>query len=219
MQIVHFGDELLIFTCLEPAQAYGSRPHLAALSISHIYHGTRIALQYKSSSRYWMECATCTSNGQLCQWSTCPGLYFDSSDIHRCSSLLFRIYRQRGRGALRNGDIVSLYNLKGQQWLGCLQKHCTISSCPGRVNNVYGFQDQKKWFRCYGEVFRIYARGRKIGAYIMSHDQVALYHLQGGSWIYANRYFYKNTCMGTVRPPNDSTFERCYPSTFEIHKH
>ena len=204
----------IIFTCLEPALAYVPKARMAGRRVTRIDHGARIALRVKMHSYLWMDCAT--RNDHRCVWSSCPSLYFESSDIHRCYNLFFRIYRHRGRGPLRNGDIVGLHNPKRNQWLGCCARECRRSSCPGNVNFAYGFQSQEKWVRCYGEVFRIYARGRRMGEYIMSQDQVALYFLQKGSWLYSHGHFYKNTCMGAHRPPNDSMYERCLHSTFEI---
>lgn len=197
--------------CSEPAQGYARKNKL-------IRHGSRVVIQQRSSSRYWIDCGS--SKSRSCKLSTCAGLYYEREDYSRCYSLMFQILRHRGRGFMRNGDFVGLYNLKKKSWFGCATKNCNRFSCPGRPTYKYGFKNSEKWLRCWGEVFRIYARNKKMGELIHDHDQVGIYYLQEHKWVKMlnNNKITKSTCMGRSRPPGNSKFESCYRSTFEIHK-
>ena len=207
-----------IFTCLEPAQAYFLRRrilrhrilgHRIWLRHRTIYHGTRIALQQKSSSRYWMDCAS--SSGQLCQRSTCPGLYFDSSDTSRCSRLFFRIYRHRGKGPVKNGDIVALHNPTRNQWFGCCGGYCRRASCPGRSaprldsrigRSGFVAMEKSSGFMSATENLELILWTMIKWVFITYREKDGFKEMVAGST--------RSTCMGTFRPPLNSMFGKCY---------
>ena len=48
----------------------------------------------------------------------------------------------------------------------------------------YGFQAEEKWYQCGGEVFRIYAKGKREGWRVKEGDDVMFYYVeQPGRWV------------------------------------
>ena len=184
------------------------------LSITVINHGSTIALQPVYSKRDWLGCSV-----QPCAKATCPGLYMEGNDW-KCWGEVFRIYRLHGPGAVRVGDIVGIYYPhQSGHWLGCSVNPCGLDSCPGQPTTLYGFQNTESWFVCWGEVFKIYARGKNLGAQINAHDDVMLYYLQGQTWVGLSIHqVHHDPCPGTVRPPPNERYEICWGENFEIWK-
>ena len=46
------------------------------------------------------------------------------------------------------------------------------ATCPGLPTIAHGFSNNYKWYHCYGEVFKIYARGKRNGAVIRDHESM-----------------------------------------------
>ena len=118
---------------------------------------------------------------------------------------------------MRTGDLIGIYYPYHNQWLGCASSNCYKTNCPGSPSLTYGFQDFERWFRCYGEVFKIYARGKGIGEAIEEHDHVSLYYVQRQRWL--SLYLSTVTvqpCPGSVRPPPPHVYEDCWGETLEI---
>ena len=55
--------------------------------------------------------------------------------------------------------------------------------CPGTPTSAHGFANQDKWLICFGEVFRIYAKGKSIGQAIRDHDDIFLYYVNANKWV------------------------------------
>ena len=144
-------------------------------------------------------------------------------DWNTCHGEIFQIYRARGPGQVRAGDLVGLHypNIPGK-WLGCpgTTKGCEKTSCPGQPTIAHGFATLDNWFRCWGEVFRIYANGKNEGAVIKSGDDIMLYYIQEGNWVAQpdTGNTGKFPCPGTVRPPPLSRVDVCPSETFKIWK-
>ena len=82
---------------------------------------------------------------------------------------------------------------------------------------VYGFQDTERWYHCYGEVFKIYARGKGIGDAIEEHDHVSLFHIQEQRWLSMHDHIARlGSCPGLIRPRCIENYDYCPRTTFEI---
>ena len=180
-----------------------------------ILHGDTIALQTFVRNRY-LSCA-----GSHCDASTCPRMDMAGRDWSRCWGGVFRIYRQRGRGAIVSGDRVALYYPKQSgRWLGCAGSKCGKAPCPGVPNPTFGFSSSHRWTACWGEVFRIYARNKINGRPINSDDDVALFYQRSNQWV-SQGYgvsTVKSFCLGRSLPPHTSKFDVCGKETFRLWK-
>lgn len=142
------------------------------------------------------------------------------SDWTHCWGEVFTIYRANGPGSVRVGDLVGIYYPHDRRWFGCAGSRCAKATCPGYPTIENGFATQELWYRCWGEVFKIYAKGKSSGSIINSDDDVTLYYLQDQNWV-AQGYDFptvKRPCLGTARPPPLSTYDCCPHETFRIWK-
>ena len=182
-----------------------------------IYHGSTVALQ-TFVRNFWLGCA-----GAVCGRVTCPLMLMMGSDWTNCWGEVFQIYRANGLGQVRVGDLVGLYYPReGGRWFGCGGSSCAKATCPGYPTTTYGFANQESWFRCWGEVFKIYARGKALGSVINSDDDIVLYYLQENLWVaQGNDRFetMKYPCLGTYRPPPLAHYDGCAFETFRIWKY
>ena len=100
-----------------------------------IRHGSTVAFQ--SIIRYsWLGCSTTTTS---CANSACPGLYMRGNDWNSCSQNVFQIFRAKGHGDVRVGDLISLYyKREGGNWFGCRETLCAKNTCPGIASYEHG---------------------------------------------------------------------------------
>ena len=141
----------------------------------------------------------------------------DGIDWNNCPADVYQIYRFRGLGSVRVGDIIGLYYPPGRNWFSMAGGTGHGASCPGTPTSAYGFADEDKWLRCYGEVFRIYARGKSSGAVIKEHDEIFLFYLNDNNWVGLVRNFADHRdCPGTVRPPPAANYDACWGEVFEV---
>ena len=142
------------------------------------------------------------------------------SDWTRCWGEVFQIYRASGPGQVRVGDLVGLhYPHESGRWLGCPGSNCFKAACPGHPTTTYGFASQEHWYWCFGEVFKVYAKGKSNGAIINAGDDIMLYYLQQQLWVdLDDGDAQKSSCVGTIRPPPFSKFDVCSSETFTIWK-
>ena len=167
--------------------------------------------------RYWLSCYYTPCRSRF----TCPGFAFrGTAEWAFCWAEVFQIYRARGRGAVRVGDVVGVhYPHELGKWLGCVGGNCGRYTCPGIPSTTHGFHSQDKWTLCPGEVFRIYAQGKREGSIINEHDIIMLYYVVGNQWVnLANDIVARGSCPGTIRPPSASTYESHSTYTLEIWK-
>jgi hypothetical protein len=130
---------------------------------------------------------------------------------------VFRIYGQR-TGVIKVGDKVGFYYVRGRKWLGCDRHRCYIHPCPGRSPHWYhGFQNRRRWKPCFGEVYRIAVRGKRIGQPVQERDPVMLMLASRyGRYLSAHKgYMNKESCPGHFPPPI-SKYDTCYGEVFEI---
>ena len=93
------------------------------------------------------------------------------------------------------------------------------ATCPGTPSTTYGFQNSEKWTVCGGEVFVIYAQGKRVGSIINEHDIIMLYYLIGNQWVdLANTVIARRGGPGTTRPPSAATYERHSTYSMEVWK-
>ena len=87
------------------------------------------------------------------------------------------------------------------------------ATCPGTPSTTYGFQNSEKWTVCGGEVFVIYAQGKRVG----KHDIIMLYYLIGNQWVnLADLIVARGSGPGTACPPYAATYESQWFYTMEV---
>ena len=48
--------------------------------------------------------------------------------------------------------------------------------CPGTPNIKTGFNDRQRWYKCWGEVFLVFAKGKSNKEQIVEGDRLALFY-------------------------------------------
>jgi len=181
-----------------------------------VRHGSTVALQAVYSKHDWLGCSTTTTS---CVNSQCPGLYMEGQDWNTCRQNVFQIFRAQGHGDVKVGDLVGLYlTRESGKWFGCHTTACIKNICPHIASYEYGFDAPEKWYRCYGSVFKIYARGKQLGETICDRDHIMLFYLQALNWIGAYGSDHHRTCPGSTRPPPPSKYDHCGGENYEIWK-
>lgn len=187
--------------------------HNYTFYILGIKHGDKIALQSFSRHR-WLDCS-----GSQCTHTTCPKVYFEGNDWNTCRDNIFHIYRARGPGDVLVGDLVGIYlSNERENWFSCRNSTCGKSACPGIATTDHGFAIEEHWYRCYGEVFKIYARGRNMSEPIVPNDDVLLNYIQEYNWVQSATPVRKALCPGSVRPPPAERYDVCYVEVHQIWK-
>ena len=181
-----------------------------------IRSGDTIALQPLHQKRVWLGC-----NGSPCYKAGCPNLYMEGADWDNCWGEVFQIYRLFGPGDVTVGDVIGIhYPAEPGNWLGCAGSLCGKANCPGQPSLDHGFQDFERLFRCWGEAYRIYAKGKNVGDKICANDDVTIFYIYGQNWIglaEGNNPDH-DPCPGSVRPPPDVVYDVCWGEIFEIWK-
>ena len=173
--------------------------------------GSTIALQHLRQKRYWLGCPN-----KQCIQTTCPGLYMEGDKWNRCFGEVFRIYRQAGVGPIRVGNVVGLYFPRQGAWFSMVGGKGHYGRCPGVPTKDYGFANWRLWCQCFGEVFRIYARGKSNGAVITNHDHIMLYYMHAKKWVgFFNPPDFR-TCPGTKFPPPPDRYDVCWGEVAEM---
>ena len=143
----------------------------------------------------------------------------EGNDWNRCWGEVFKIYRRKGRGRVKVGDYIAIsYPREIGKWLGCAGRLCGKAGCPGHsCNSRSGFSSPRKWNQCWGEVFKMYARGKRVGAPIYSHDHVMLYYVRGRDWVgLVGRHPDHRGCPGKRLPPPNHKYDRCWGEVFDL---
>ena len=146
-------------------------------------------------------------------------MYMEGEDWNRCRQNVFQIFRAQGHGDVKVGDLVGLYlTRESGKWINCGSTLCVKGSCPGTASYEYGFDEPEKWYRCYGEVYKIYAHGKQLGETINDRDHILLLYLQGLNWIGLYSTNHHRHCPSPTRPPPPSKYDACYGEVYEIWK-
>ena len=179
-----------------------------------VRHGSTVAFQQYTVN--WLGCSTTSTS---CVNSVCPGMYIRGNDWNRCSRNVFQIFRARGYGDVKVGDLVSLYyKIESGTWFGCNGTTCTKYTCPGTASYEYGFDAPENWYRCYGSVFKIYAHEKQLGDTINDQDDIMLFYLRDLDWIGATGSNHHDSCPGTTRPPPHNKYDVCNGEVYKIWK-
>lgn len=198
--IVHFVNSLLLYNSI----------FFFNFSIA-IQSGDFVAFQTSARFR-WM------SNGGAPGVSACPGFTMDGHDYHRCWGEVFQIFRKDGPGYIKTGDPVGIYYPREGTWLGCPGHVCYKARCPGRPNTHYGFSGRHVWFRCVGEVFKIYARDKGMGSNIYHRDDITIYLPAYHKYVgFLGGKIHREGCPGNP-PPRRLVYDHCYGEIFTIWK-
>jgi len=177
-----------------------------------------IRLQFLGARDAWLGCDDTYSCGL---W-TCPNygnhLYFDK----RCLDEEFQII---GEGTIhhpiKSGQRIRIrYINRHNSWVGCsATAHCdNKAACPGNTAQGMDFTNN----RCSGEIFSIYARGRRNGEIINNGDLVMLYYSRGGLYVSIQGETLTsktslNFCPGLM-PPAYLSYSICSKNVFRIHR-
>lgn len=177
-----------------------------------VTQGATIALQLIYQKLQWLGCA-----GNPCGKAGCPRLFMEGNDWNACWGEVFQIYRQSGPSPVKVGDVIGIYFPRGQSWFALSGGRGHKEGCPGKPTTRYGFQSPHQWRVCWGEVFQIYAKGKKIGDIIESHDAIMIYFIRGQKWVglVGNNPDLRD-CPGKTRPPPSDRYDICWGEIFEI---
>ena len=180
-----------------------------------IFSGSTITIQIVHNKRLHVGCY-----GGNCGGATCPGLYFSPWDYGRCRGEVFQVYRAAGPGAVRVGDDVGFYYPERRQWISAVRSQTNLAPCPGVPRN----SRHRLNTSCWGEVFKIYARGKRVGQPIGESDSVMIYYPRSRGFLqypHSNGLrdgLVRSTCPGRYKPPSLRAYDRCFQYVFEIHQ-
>ena len=216
LKSVHLVSQLSIQCRMYPYTIFDTitHAHFFLLLYTALSQGDTVAFQSFTRNQ-WLSCFR-----DQCDVGRCPGMYFMQRDWTNCRGAVFRIYRMKGPGYVTVGDFIGIrYPREDRQWLGCTADMCAKSGCPGKPTDKNGFASEEHWLRCTGEVFRIYAMGKKEDEIINSGDDIMLYYLQGNTWLsLGDENVVKATCPGISRPPGQNRYDECATEVFRIVK-
>jgi len=119
---------------------------------------------------------------------------------------------------IKSGQRIRLrYLHKHNAWMGCSSNNrCDKSTCPGTTVQGSNFDT------CGGEIFRIYARGRKNEEVIYNGDVVMLYYVHEGKYVSIQGYkegddTSLNFCPG-IAPPAYLSYGICSKNAFRVYQ-
>ena len=146
----------------------------------------------------------------------CMNMARCTSSSSACGAARFKMYKAVGSGYIRAGDFVALqYPYKGSStWFSLKNNVGQISTCI-----VPSSSGCLKWAQCHTALFRVYARGKRIGAAIANNDIIALYHpdVNVKSFLKLGSYGVgRSQCLLNRLPPTTATFDRCRADTAQL---
>ena len=178
-----------------------------------IRQGDTIALQTHIKEKYF----SCWRH--LCDTANCGGAVFEGNYwTYNCRGEVFQIFKP-SPGDIRSGDLVGLhYTAQSGNWLSCQGNECRKENCPGHPSTRYGFATEDNWYRCYKNVYRIFAYNKGRGATLYSGDNVMLYFLNAKTWINGEGQVEGNNGCPGSSPPSRNKFDICAHEVFTIIK-
>eukprot|EP00731_Ephydatia_muelleri_P009988 Em0005g574a len=175
-----------------------------------LQHGSKVSLQVKAYKILWFSCPSgdCTWT----QYASNVGMYqFNTDPITN-----FFVYRRNGPGNVVVGDVIALYFPKESgKWFSMLGCKPHLSACPGAPSSADGMSTEESWYMCSGEVFKIYARNKKLGEAIVANDDVKLYYLGEGKMVGIWGTPSCDSAINPPRPPASNTYT--YYDTLEVY--
>ena len=174
-------------------------------------------MQFLGAKNAWLGCPASVCDLRMCPSGNNNYRYFDG----RCYGEEFQIIGEGTHGsAIKSGQRIRLRYLRDHNaWMGCpANTYCDKRTCPGTTAAGTVFTNN----RCWGEVLKIYARGRADGQIIYNGDLVMLYYAWGGKYVSIQGQFEGNDtslnfCPGEV-PPAYLSYGICSKNVFRIYR-
>ena len=175
-------------------------------------------LQFLGTKGAWLGCQYARDRSK-CVLATCPSRnnnyqYFDG----RCFGEEFQIIGEgTNHSPIKSGQQIRLRYLKEHNtWVNLLGSYCGKGTCSGTTSQGKNFN------KCYTEIFRIYARGKRNGEVVYNDDVIMLYNnnynkyvsIQGENNGNAASF---NFCPG-ITPPAYLSYGICSKNTFRIYR-
>ena len=140
-------------------------------------------------------------------------------DFQECGSEVFQIIGEGStHNPIKSGQRIRLRYVNAEStWMGCPTKnHCERKTCPGTAIHASDFS------KCRGEIFRIYARGKRNEEIIYDGDLVMLYLPIAGRSVSIQGEnegddTSLNFCPG-LTPPVYLSYGICSKSVFRIYR-
>ena len=171
-----------------------------------------VRLQFLGARNGWLGCPY-----SVCDLRMCPSHNNNYKDFSNCGGEVFQIIAEGSiHDLVKSGQRIRLRYLgKHNTWIGCpLNTKCDHRPCPGTLLQARDFG------RCGGEIFQIYARGKKNGQVIYSGDVIMLsYHgrylaIQGQN---EDDDTSTNFCPG-IAPPAYFSYGICSKNVFRVYR-
>jgi len=173
----------------------------------HLRDHDYLKLQFLGASGAWLGCPFDICDIRKCPSSNNNYRYFDG----RCWGEEFQIIGEgTTHNPIKSGQQIRLrYVHVNNTWVGCPSNNrCDKRTCV-QGNNFR---------RCRGEIFRIYARGRKNGELIYNGDVVMLYYPYEGKYVSIEKDDTSlNFCPG-ITPPAYLSYGICSKNAFRIYR-
>jgi len=149
----------------------------------------------------------------------CPSHYTNYyKDFSECGGEVFQIIAEGSiHDFVKSGQRIRLrYIGKHNTWIGCPMKtRCEHISCPGTLLQARDFG------RCGGEIFQIYARGKKNGQVIYSGDVIMMLNYHGRYLAIQGQNEGDDTsidfCPG-IAPPAYFSYGICSKNVFRVYR-
>ena len=198
---------VLLFCCLLLYFIIGSSLHLK----DHDY----LKLQFLGARNAWLGCA-----GDECGLATCPSI--NSNYRHFGAGCWGEEFQIIGEGtihsSIKSGQQIRLrYIHEHNEWISCSSSNqCGKGTCSGTTAQGNDFS------RCYKEIFKIYARGKRNGEVVNNNDVVVLFnnHVYKYLSIQGERngdFSSLDFCPG-IPPPAYLSFGICSKNAFRIYR-
>ena len=174
-----------------------------------------LKLQFLGARDAWFGCPD-----SVCDLRRCPSvndnyLYSDG----RCWGEDFQIFAEGPNfNPIKSGQRIMLrYPREHQTWMGCpAHKRCDKRTCPGSTTTAKSRIDN-----CWGEVFNIYARGKRNGAVINNGDVVMIYYPREGLYVsIQGENDHDDTSINfcpAAAPPSYFSYAICSKNAFRIY--
>ena len=163
----------------------------------------------------WLGCPD-----SVCDLRTCPNGDNYRDFTGRCWGEEFQIIAEGTKNdPIKSGQRIRLrYLREANTWMGCpANSNCDKRTCPGTTAKGTNFNDG-----CWGETFRIYARGKANGQLLYNGDVVMLYYVHNKRYVSIQGNGFGddtslNFCPGIVPPPYLS-YGYCRKNAFRIYR-
>ena len=178
-----------------------------------------LRLQFLGARDVWLGCP---DGNRICDLRTCPSRNYNFRNfVNRCYGENFQII---GEGtsytSIKSGQRIRLrYLHEHNTWIGYPNGiNCDKRTCPGTTSQGGNFANN----RCWGEIFRMYARGKTDGQTIYNGAVVMLYYERSGRYVSIQGKNYGDDtsldfCPGSP-PPAYLSYGICSKNAFRIYR-